>query len=256
MGGSALIGHTGFVGSNLARQIAFDAFYNSANINEIRNASFDCVVCAGIQAKKWWANQNEEQDWVGICSLMDHLETVSAKQFVLISTVDVYPKPCGVDEDSLIDPMSNHAYGKNRFFAEAFVQQQFQNHLILRLPGLFGDAIKKNVIHDLLYNHELEKINPGGVYQYYSLDALSADIKRATSRGLSLLNIATAAISTREISEMFFPEKVLAPETEFHAIYDMRSKYWKDWGSSAEGYLYNKKTVLAQLAEFVARQKR
>ena len=35
----ALIGHTGFVGSNLARQGAFDALYNSSNIESIAGST-------------------------------------------------------------------------------------------------------------------------------------------------------------------------------------------------------------------------
>jgi hypothetical protein len=32
---TALIGYTGFIGSNLARQFDFDDFYNSKNIDDI-----------------------------------------------------------------------------------------------------------------------------------------------------------------------------------------------------------------------------
>jgi hypothetical protein len=52
-GSSALIGHTGFVGSNLADQCNYSDCFNSKNISEMRGRSFDLVVCAGIQAKKW-----------------------------------------------------------------------------------------------------------------------------------------------------------------------------------------------------------
>ena len=34
-GSSALIGHTGYVGSNLAEQVRFDDFFNSSNIAEL-----------------------------------------------------------------------------------------------------------------------------------------------------------------------------------------------------------------------------
>jgi nucleoside-diphosphate-sugar epimerase len=255
MGTSALIGHTGFVGSNLASQIPFDSLFNSKNISSIRGRSFDLVVCAGIQAKKWWANQNAEADWAAIESLLEHLSTVSAKQFVLISTVDVYPVPSGVDEESPVDPLTNHAYGKNRFLAEEFARRHFPKCLILRLPGLFGTGIKKNVIHDFLHDHELEKINPAGVYQYYFLDRLRSDIEHARDLGLPLLNISAEPLSTREIMEEFFPEKSAGPETEFQAGYNMLSRHWKEWGSSAAGYLYDKKTVLAQLGKFIGRHR-
>jgi nucleoside-diphosphate-sugar epimerase len=251
---TALIGHTGFVGSNLASQHAFDSHYRSSDIHEIRGKHFDLVVCAGIQAKKWWSNQNPVEDWKGIENLLGNLKTVTAERFVLISTVDIYPSPRDVNEDKSDDLLANHPYGKHRFLAEEFVRERFPNHLVLRLPGLFGNGIKKNVIHDLLNDHELEKINPAGVYQYYYLDRLPADIEKAFFLDLRLLNISSEPVSSSEIIERFFPGKSVGPETEFKASYDMRSKNWKAWGSSAEGYLYDRATVLAQLGEFIKRQ--
>lgn len=250
----ALIGHTGFVGSNLAAQTPFDACFRSTNIQEIKNQSFDLVVCSGVQAKKWWANQNPDEDWQGIESLLDCLRTVQAGRFVLISTVDVYPAPSGVDEETAIPP-ENHAYGRHRFLVEEFVREHFPSHLVLRLPGLFGTGIKKNAIHDLLHDHELEKINPAGVYQYYFLDRLWQDIEKARAMNLSLLNLSAEPVSTREIMDRFFPGKIAGPETDFRASYNMQSRYWRDWGSSAEGYLYDKAAVLSQLDTFLAREK-
>ena len=44
---SALIGHTGFVGGNIAANAQFTDCYNSKNIAEIRGKSYDMIVCAG-----------------------------------------------------------------------------------------------------------------------------------------------------------------------------------------------------------------
>jgi len=252
---NALIGHTGFVGSNLARQITFDHTYNSRNIGDIRDRHFDLLVCSGIQAKKWWANEHAEEDRAGILNLLGHLKTVTADHFVLISTVDVYPQPKDVTEQTPIDPAINHAYGKNRFEAEDFVRKNFPHHLILRLPGLFGDGIKKNVIHDLLNDHELEKINPEGVYQYYFLDRLSADIERARALNLSLVNLACEPLGTRELMARFFSQKQVGAPAPFSANYDMLSNHWQAWGSAAPGYLYTKAQTLDQLEIFLQRQR-
>ena len=55
MSRACLIGYTGFVGGNLARQYAFDDCYNSRNIEQIRGRSYDLVVCCGVSAVKWQA---------------------------------------------------------------------------------------------------------------------------------------------------------------------------------------------------------
>jgi len=250
----ALIGSTGFVGSNLASQFRFDDQFNSSNISKICYQEYDLVICAGIQAKKWWANQNESEDFAGINKLLESLKKVTAKQFVLISTVDVYPNPTGVDESSFINFSSNHAYGKHRFMAEEYIRSRFTNHLILRLPGLFGAGIKKNVIHDLLNNHELEKINPEGVYQYYFLDNLKADIQLAQALGLKLLNVSAEPVATKDVVSRFFPGAKVGEASPFKVSYDMKSLYWKKWGSTALGYLYDQSTVLNQLQKFIERE--
>ena len=59
---TALIGHTGFVGSNLASQHGYTDCFNSRNIGEIAGRCYDTVVCAGVQAVKYWANQHPEED--------------------------------------------------------------------------------------------------------------------------------------------------------------------------------------------------
>ena len=148
----ALIGHTGFVGSNLREQHEFDVFFNSRNIEEIKGGEFDLLVCAGVNAVKWYANLHPEEDKAAIQILMDCLSTVKAKHFILISTIDVYssfiPSP---DESSIPDETRQDAYGKNRYQLECWVRKHFPSSLIVRLPALFANGLKKNFIFDLMH---------------------------------------------------------------------------------------------------------
>ena len=115
---TALIGYTGFVGSNLALQYEFTDLYNSKNITDIAGKSYDLLICAGVKAQKWVANQQPEKDLADIQALIDQLSKAEIKQFVLISTIDVYPNPVNVDEDSLIDKTNHHPYCLNRLYLE------------------------------------------------------------------------------------------------------------------------------------------
>lgn len=146
----SLIGYTGFVGSNLNNQTKFDYLFNSDNINEIHNLQTDLLVIAAPSAVKWKANQEPEQDLQMINDLINHLKKVKAKQVVQISTIDIYKNPNNVDENTIIDTDGLHPYGKNRFYLEEFIRKQFTNHLVVRLPALFGEGLKKNFIYDLL----------------------------------------------------------------------------------------------------------
>ena len=58
----ALIGYSGFVGSTLFKQHAFESLFRSTNIGEINGQIFDTVVCAGAPAQKWIANRDPEAD--------------------------------------------------------------------------------------------------------------------------------------------------------------------------------------------------
>jgi hypothetical protein len=91
-GNVALIGYSGFVGRSLMSQINFTHVYRSTDAHEIRGGVFDLVICAGAPAEKWIANKEPQQDKAVLMELEDHLLTVSAKCFILISTIDVYAK--------------------------------------------------------------------------------------------------------------------------------------------------------------------
>src|SRR5688572_29777083 len=118
----ALIGYTGFVGGNLAAQHAFTHGYRSRDIGDITGRNFDLIVCAGMPAEQWRANQEPEADRASLTRLVNALARARASRFILISTVDVYPTPVGVDEDTPIDETALQPYGVHRLLLERFVR--------------------------------------------------------------------------------------------------------------------------------------
>lgn len=252
---AALIGYTGFVGSNLDEQGDFTAKFNSKNIGEIDGSSFELVVCSAARAEKWRINQEPEKDLYEIEMLINHLKTIQAKKFVLISTIDVYKKPVNVDEDTQIDTDGLHAYGRNRYLLEQFCQNHFNNVLIVRLPGLFGNGLKKNVIYDLLHNNNVNRIHHAGSFQYYNLDYIWRDIQKAIKNNLSLVNFATEPVRTDEIAKGAFGiEFSNKPEGVSAGSYDFHTKYAGIYGKSGP-YIYTKAEEIADIKEFVNREK-
>ncbi len=247
---NALIGHSGFVGGNLLAKRHYDSIYRSSDIDSIRGRSFDHVVCAGVQALKWWANLHPEEDQSCIERLLDPLSTIKADRFTLISTIDVYPAPRDVNEDTSIPSEGHHAYGLHRLEVEDRIREMFANVLILRLPGLFGPGLKKNVIFDMIHDKDLHNIHPGGVFQYYDLRHLADDLDHAWDLRLDLLNVSTEPLGTSEIRDHFFPDKTLGAEGSVPAGYDMRSKHAAPWGGK-DGYLYSKEQVLVGLKDWL-----
>lgn len=145
-----LVGHTGFVGSNLLESYAFDACFNSKNITESFGLNPDILVYSGVRAEKFLANKEPEKDFEIILNAIENIKKINPKQIVLISTVDVYPNPISVNENTEIDLETVQPYGKNRLYLENWVASNFNDYLIVRLPGLFGKNIKKNFIYDLI----------------------------------------------------------------------------------------------------------
>lgn len=148
----ALVGYTGFVGSNIyeAAGSEIDAVYNSKNIEEAYGTNPDLLIYAGLRAEKYLANNAPEKDMELIYQAEENIEKIGPKKLVLISTIDVFKVPKGVDENSAIDTENLHAYGYDRYQLELWVRKKYPDALIIRLPGLFGKNIKKNFIYDFI----------------------------------------------------------------------------------------------------------
>ena len=247
---TALIGYSGFIGSNLTRQFAFDECYNSKNIGDIRGREFDLLVCAGVSAVKWWANKNPDADRARIDSLLADLAEVRARKVAVLSTVDVYPINRDVDETFDCHSQPNHAYGANRLHFEDAMRERFRDAVIVRIAGVFGPGLKKNVIYDLLHDNCLEMIQPASSFQYYNVSRLWRDLQQLDATGIRLVNFVTEPIPTREIIDRFFPGKDVGAQPAPEAHYDVKTLYSREFGALPP-YLAGAEQVLADLGEFV-----
>ena len=138
-----LVGYTGFVGSNLYENGKFDNVYNSKNIEDAFDTNPDLLVYAGLRAEKYLANTAPEKDMETISQAQENIRKINPKNLVLISTIDVFKEPKGVDESTPIITEGLHPYGYNRYQLECWVRENYPDALIIRLPGLFGNNIKK-----------------------------------------------------------------------------------------------------------------
>jgi nucleoside-diphosphate-sugar epimerase len=249
----ALIGHTGFVGGNLLRQGAFADLYNSKNIEEIAGKEYARIVCAGAPGVKWLANQRPQEDLAAIERLIACLGRVRVEQLVLISTIDVYPDVVGVDEETPIDESRAQPYGKHRRMLERFAEEEF-GALIVRLPGLFGPGLKKNVIYDFLTKNRVETIHADAVFQFYDLDRLTEDVGTATRAGLRLVNFATEPVSVREVARRGFGADFDNAPNVPPPRYDFRTRYAARFGRKGF-YLRTKDEVLDGIRRFVERSR-
>lgn len=246
---NALIGYSGFVGSNILSQHKFENLYDIKNIEDIKGEEFNLVVCAAAPGIKWLANKKPEEDYNSIKRLMDNLKKVYTENFVLISTIDVYPIVDKVNEDTQISKEKLSPYGKHRRMFEEFVETYF-NSLIIRLPGIFGKGLKGNIIYDFLYKR-YDFIPKDGIFQFYCLNHIWKDIFTALKNNLKTLNISTEPISISELSTIVFDFNLSGKRiTNKKPYYDMHSKYGHIWGKEGP-YLYSKNEILSEIKDFV-----
>lgn len=252
---NALIGHSGYVGRTLLRQTHFDGLYRSNNIAEVAGRPCDTVVCAAAPAQKWIANREPGADRQKIEGLIAHLATVDCKSFVLISTVDVFMSPNGVDEETLVEENGLHPYGLHRRQLEQFVEGHFSDHLIVRLPGLVGPGLRKNVIFDLLNDNNLHAIDSRGVFQFYPMVNLWYDIQIARENGLRLVHLTAEPLSVADAAGLGFnrPFEQFLPNPP--ARYDMRTVHTALFGGSGH-YQYSRRESLQAIRAYAQSEPR
>lgn len=314
-----LVGYTGFVGSNLAAVHAFDGQFNTKNIKESYGGNPDLLVYSGVPAEMFLANQNPAADRALMDTAIDNIRKINPKKLVLISTIAVYKDPDNVDEDAAIEETELTAYGANRRYLERWVQENIEDHLIVRLPGLYGKNLKKNFLYDFIHyippmlnaakfeelagiesarcgtgqirahyirqdngfykcdvaqdlSGEAKRIQKDlkavfqqvgfsalnftdsrGLYQYYNLANLWADIEKALANGIRLLNLAVEPVTAAEVYEYLTGETFVNELPKNVPHFNYKTKYDALWGGK-DGYIRTKAEVLADVKKFVEEQ--
>jgi sugar phosphate isomerase/epimerase len=255
---NALFGYTGFVGSNIMKYYPIEYFYNSTNYKDAVGKSFDTVFFCGLPATKWLINKNPEMDTQTINNISWVINTIKAKRFILISTIDVYTHVDNCDnETATFTPKLNHTYGRNRYIFEQFIRVNFKdsNTLIhiIRLPGLFGMGLKKNIIYDLLNDNNIENINKCDSFQWYDLDWLKNDIDRCINDNIQTINLFTEPLSNNEITQLFsnkYNESIFKNDANNSKHYNLTTIY----GCNGSKYIRTKNEVIESLKNFICNQ--
>jgi dTDP-4-dehydrorhamnose reductase len=244
---SALIGSTGFVGGHLQKDFDFTHKYNRANISEIQGLKTDLLICAGLPAEKWKANSNPEADWSNMAKLAQKISSVNAEMAILISTIDVYQPAFEVTEDDKPNFNGDCAYGRNRAWFETFFVSHFSNTIVIRLPGLFANNLKKNFVYDLLNNRsdQVSNVHQESKFQFYDIQSIWKVIDKCRGNNISLLNVATEPVSAQEIASIF---DIDLSGSQGKIEYRMKSKHSGVFNRTG-GYLQSKAEVLEGISE-------
>lgn len=135
----AIIG-SGAVGKSIHESLKDDHecyVYNTKNIHDVYNESFDLLLYAGVPGVKWKAIEDPDTDMWHIMTAYHQFQDIKADQKVLISTIDAG------------NPQSMN-YGANRRLLEKWVVKD--GHQAVRLPALVGKHVVKNQWYDSMHS--------------------------------------------------------------------------------------------------------
>lgn len=194
----AIVGSNGLIGSYLKEVITYTHEFNSNNVADIKNYSFDIVYVAAPTGNRLVANANPKEDFQNVCKLYEALDHTTIDRLVIIGTVDSILRP-------------HLPYGSHRLWLEENLSRRFKTN-ILRLSSLIHSTITKNVLYDLKHQQYLDSINLNSQIQWYNLDNLAKDIHFSIMSDSAERNLVSEPIYNREIVEQFFPELTLAAE--------------------------------------------
>jgi nucleoside-diphosphate-sugar epimerase len=250
-----LIGAGGFVGSTLQRQARFDLLYGRSNIASVGESRAEVAVCAAAPAQKWIANRDPEADRRGIEALMSSLDAVRCGTFILVSTVDVFASPVGVYEETKVEESGLQPYGLHRRLLEKFVEQRFPEHLVVRLPGLVGPGLRKNVIFDLHNDNGLHDVDGRAVFQFYPMVNLWFDLQTAVAAGLRCVHLAAEPLSVADVAATAFNRRFDHVRDAAAVRYDMRSRHAGLFGGVGD-YQYSRRESLQAIRAYAQSEPR
>jgi hypothetical protein len=239
-----LIGNTGLIGQTLQDYIKFDFVFNSSNINEFSEHQLEDVelYLACLPATKWKVDKDILSDLDNMYQIISIIKNRSYKKIVLFSTIDVYNNtPIYADEHS--HPIiTKLCYGSNRRLFELMIKElDCLNTQIYRLPALFGHRIKKNVLFDLLHNHNIDAININSMFQWFNLNRLVFTISNIDIPGT--YNLFTEPIHTSELIKLF--DISITNSNQESIVYNYKTTLTKS------GYLQNSHEVYCEIKEFI-----
>ena len=258
---NCIIGHTGFVGSNIISNcsIKFDEFYNSKNINTIKD-NYNIILFSGLSGNVGYANINYIEDLKNVNFFINKLTTIKCNKFILISTINVYSNLNSKMMESEILELNDSIdyYGKHRLIFEKFIVENYIDYHILRLPSIYGNNLKKGILFDLLNQNYLEGICIEDKLQFYDLLNINEDIQYICNNNIKILNLVSEPIYVKDIInnifinykiinnlQLMYNDVVINMNTREPKYLNICSQFFES------GYIYNSNVSITKINNFV-----
>jgi nucleoside-diphosphate-sugar epimerase len=240
----AIVGHTGFIGSNLKLFFKSKYNFNTKNLSLINKHKYDLVILCAPSSKMWIVNQFPQNDFNNVKKIINILKKIRTKKIILISTIEVYGKKNNKNELDKVNKSLNSSYGKNRICLEEFIKNFFSNSLIIRLPIVYGKYFAKNCIYDLQHKNNLKLLNGNDLIQLYNVKNLKKDIDFCLKKKIKLINISSKPIKLKFIAKKFF-------STDLNSYKKSRIMMMKTAMFKNKKYFYSQRQTINDLKYFL-----
>ncbi len=237
-----VLGGTGFVGSAFVAESARRGWrvtwVGSRDAHSVIGASFDLVINADGNSRKYLAQQNPAEDFdLSVRTVARSLHEIRAARYVYLSSSEVYPDPSDPArnaEDAPIAPAQLSPYGFHKYLAETLVRRYAPCWSILRISGLIGPRLRKNAVYDVLTGAPL-RVHPDSEFQFIDTRVLAAavfDLLERSALENDLVNMGGAGVvSVRQMAEWVgrsLPDEAAAlPRVRCELCLDR----WRQWMS-------------------------
>lgn len=190
----AVIGSRGVIGNVIVSAFSPRATFNSDNIDQLSQSSYDTIICAAPSGNRRAAEQDPATDKHNIQTIITALEQTQCNRIVLISSIDTILYP-------------NTTYGANRLYLENFVLARPGKSHVIRLCTLIAPTIKKNILYDLKHWQFVDQINCQSQLQWYNLANLPLDMQQSIDQDIRSITLVSEPIINREVISTFFPHR-------------------------------------------------
>jgi nucleoside-diphosphate-sugar epimerase len=209
-----IIGHKGFIGNTIYNYFIdkHSVFTIEKKTKNIPKEEFDIVInCAG-NAKKYLSEKKPFEDVLTNAKIFHTILQLKIKKFIHISSISASEIP-------------NNNYTISKLISENYSKLYFPNCIILRIGGVIGPNLKKNVVFDIINNKNLF-ITFDSTYNYISTHEIAKIIEKIIK-----LNIKNEIINVAA-SQPICVNNIIKEAKKEHIIFN------KSEGNVKENYKY------------------
>ncbi len=164
------------------------------NYSKCVGKSFDILINANGNSRRYWANQNPVEDFsASTLSVIKSIFDFPCKTYIYVSSINVYAShddPSRTKESSIIGIDKLDSYGLHKYLSEQLIKKYCPIFLILRPSSILGTNLKKGPIYDII-SHKPVLVTQDSRLQFITALEIANIIQALLKKGIhnQIINI-------------------------------------------------------------------